>query len=109
MFSNPLIRSVDDTIYPDIDEDSLGISSWFKVGMYNYYYNGIEVILKLKECIIDIDWNWDIVEYDDKELKEKYEVEKVYEIGRIPYDNIIEYDLDGDEFITYLIYFVILV
>jgi hypothetical protein len=96
--SEVLIRSIDDTFYPEYDEDALGISSWFKAEVYNFYYNGLEVILGLKKCIIDENWNWDVVDQDDTERKEKYEVIKAYEIGRIPYDNIIEYDLDGDEF-----------
>lgn len=96
--SEVLIRSIDDTTYPEFDEDILGISSWFKVEVYDFYYNGLEVIIGLKECIIDENFNWDIVEYDDTKRKEKYDVNKIYEIGRIPYDNIIEYDLDGDEF-----------
>lgn len=93
-----LVRSIDDVVYPEVDEDSLGISSWFKVGTHNFYHNGLEVELELKECIIDDDRNWDVVEYDDKKRKEKYDVVKVYEVGRIPYENIIEYDLYGDEF-----------
>ncbi|SDF09002.1 Restriction endonuclease [Halanaerobium congolense] len=70
-YSEVLIRSIDDTSYPEVEKDNLGISSWFKVEIYNFYYNGLEVILNLKKCIIDENWNWDVVEYDDTERKKK--------------------------------------
>lgn len=98
MHSESIIHSIDDTVYPDIDEYSIGISSWFKVELYNFYYNGLEVIIGLEECILDEEGYWDIVEYDDIHRKEKYRTKKVYVIGRIPYENIIDYDLYGDDY-----------
>lgn len=96
--SESIIHSIDDFAYPDIDENSIGISSWFKIELYDFYFNGLEVILAVEECIIDEQGYWDIVEYNDNLRKNNYETRHALVIGRIPYENIIDYDFDGDEF-----------
>lgn len=96
--SEIIVRSIDDFLYPGIDDEAVGISSWFKVEMYNFYHNGIEVILSIKGVLINDDDEWDIVESNDQQRKDKYRSYKSFEIGRIPYENIIDYELDGDEY-----------
>jgi len=93
-----IIHSINDTIYPGIDEDSVGISSWFKVAPYNFYHNGLEVILSQREAIFDEGGNWDIIGYEEPDRKGNYTKRYVWVIGRIPYENMIEYDLEGDEY-----------
>lgn len=97
-FSEAIIHSVDDYAYPKADEKAVGISGWFKVELYNFYYNGLEVILSIEKYIMDSEGYWDIVHYDDKMRLEKYQSNTAYVVGRIPYENIVEYDLDGDGF-----------
>ncbi|MGE5630667.1 MAG: hypothetical protein ACM3TR_06145 [Caulobacteraceae bacterium] len=97
-YSKAIIHSIDDIFYPDSDPNSVGISSWFKVELYNFYHNGIEVIIGIEEFIMDKDGYWDLVEYRDTKRKEKYPAKHTYVVGRIPYDNIIEYDLSGDNY-----------
>jgi len=99
--SNFLIRSINDMVYPDIDENQKGISSWFRVETYDFYHNGLEIITGIREIIMDEDRNWDLVDYYDNTKKEEYTLVKAYEIGRIPYENIIEYDLSGDEYYNF--------
>jgi hypothetical protein len=48
--------------------------------------------------IVDGDGNWDILGYDELGRKGTYAKQYVWAIGRIPYENIIEYDLEGDEY-----------
>ncbi len=95
-YSELLIRSIDDRFYPEIDEDSFGISSWFKVEPYDFYHNGIEVVIGVEECIFNDNGNWDLVGRNDTTMREKYRCKHVYVVGRIPYENIVDYDMDGD-------------
>ena len=76
----------------------MGISGWFRVELYNFYFNGLEVIIGIEKAIIDGEGYWDIVHYDDESSLDKYQSSKVYVVGRIPFENIVEYDLDGDDF-----------
>jgi hypothetical protein len=96
-FSEAIIHSVDDYSYPKADE-TMGISGWFKVELYNFYYNGIEVIIGIEKYISDSEGYWDIAQYDDITRLEKYDSYAAYAVGRIPYENIVEYDLSGDDF-----------
>jgi hypothetical protein len=95
--SEVIIRSIDDTSYPEID-DSPGISGWFKLEVYDFYHNGIKFILRIHSGIIDNEGNWKIIDdnnnYDPNAFKEI----KIWQLGRIPWRNIIHYDLKGDEY-----------
>lgn len=96
-----LIRSIMDKTYPDQNYLNDGILGWFKVESHNFYHNGIEVILSIREAIINSDKKWDIVYHDDPRKKEEYKSFNVVEIGRIPYENIVAYDIDGDEYYNF--------
>lgn len=97
-YSEVLIRSIDDNLYPEVDENHIGISPWFKVELYNFYHNGIEVILRVVPGIFDKNGNWDVIHNAKPEVKKGYSEENLFMIGRIPYENIIDYDLEGDEY-----------
>jgi hypothetical protein len=92
-----LIRSLDDTVYPDRDE-SPGISSWFRVEPFDFYHNGIEVILTIQYALFDADGYWRPELYGETLDLEHYKRVKVWVIGRIPFRNIRAYDADGDEY-----------
>ena len=91
-----IVRNMDNDIYPEIDDDKIGISDWFKLEIYNLYHNGIEFYLHQSELIIDENDNWDIVKDRNDERKNRYSSLKVNTVGRIPYSNIIEYEFEGD-------------
>ena len=97
-YNEAIIHSIDDDKYPKVDNKNYGISSWYKVEIYNFYHNGIEVIIGAKKCVIFDEWYWDIIEDDDSVDNEKFKIDIAYEVGRIPFENIIAYDIDGDEF-----------
>ncbi len=97
-FSSVIIHSIDDTSYPEVEQKGEKISSWFKLHPYNFYFNGIEFILFVESVIIDQDGNWSLIQYDENFDKNVYEQINVYRIGRIPYRNIVDYDLEGDEY-----------
>ena len=94
--SNVVIRSLDDRVYPEIDETP-GISSWFRLEPFDFYHNGLEVILNLRHGVIDSAGRWDFVEYGVEVDAELFREIKVWVIGQIPFHFIRAYDLDGDE------------
>ena len=94
--SEVLIRSIYDKNYPDNPIDFPG---YFKAEVYNWYHNGIEVSaypygvnaklrrLKAGACINSEDpHDYEIVEC------------RLDVMGCIPFESIIEYDMDGDEY-----------
>ena len=46
--NNFIIRSIDDVYYPNYDFRENTISSWFKVEPFDFYYNGLEIILSVE-------------------------------------------------------------
>lgn len=98
------IRSIDDTSYPDVDVSSIGISSWFKTYFYDLYHNGIEFWLDVgKGTIVIIDGNgyWEPVScYDERINNSQFKVVDAMLIGRIPYHNIVDFIVDGDEYFS---------
>lgn len=79
--------------YPDIDENSKGISPWFRVGLMGTYHRGILVGLRWDTLTLEND-NW---RYTDHRAGEEGDI-KVILIGYIPYENIEEVDWEGDEY-----------
>ncbi|MHC1782323.1 MAG: restriction endonuclease [Anaerolineaceae bacterium] len=98
MNSKFVIHSIDDSTYPNVIENSVGLSSWFVVEPYDFYFNGIEVVLGMIEVLIDNDGRWAQYKIDETYDGQKYTKINVFHIGRIPYKNIIEYDNEGDEY-----------
>lgn len=94
-----IIRAVDDKSYPSVDESpGPGISGWFKVELYDFYHNGVEVILNLQRGLVDKRGNWKIIHHDATYDAKEYEEIKVWTLGRIPWRNIRECDPPGDEY-----------
>ncbi|MDB5228059.1 MAG: hypothetical protein JWN78_2252 [Bacteroidota bacterium] len=100
-YRNVIIRSVDDTHWPNVDEAERGrISTWFKGEFWDFYENGIELVTMGGHAIFDKDGSWDILKWpeDNRESNEKYK--KVYFTSflRIPYEFIVDYDMDPDAY-----------
>jgi hypothetical protein len=104
-----IVRSIDDERYPEVDAEPEGrISSWFKAEFGGHYHNGVELILSIREVIADPDGRWAFVEYSEEAVRNggaetsfdasRYELVKVFTVGRIPFRNIVEVDEDGDEY-----------
>jgi hypothetical protein len=100
-YRNALIRSVDDKKWPEVDEDpSTGISSWFKGEFWDFYDNGIELISQGGRIIFDKEGCWDILnwENDDREHNQNYQTVNYHDYLRIPYDYIVQYDMETDPY-----------
>lgn len=102
--SEVIIRSVDDTTYPERAESkSNPISPWFKINFYEKTNRGIEFWLNGVSgtmVIMDSNGYWEpLIDYYDKRKENpKYQIHYAKRIGLIPYYNIVEINKDGDEF-----------
>lgn len=93
-----IIKRSTQTDYPEANETPKGqISSWFRVNLWDYYHNGIELIVSPNFRIIkDEEGNWDMLELGDQR-QEAYSISKsILLIGQIPYSNIVDIDFEGD-------------
>lgn len=97
-YSEAIIHSIDDDSYPGSDDQSYGISGWFKLELWDFYHNGLEFVINIDEGIIDNEGNWAIIKYNQKYDELKYKKIKMFRIARIPFRNIVEYDTLGDEY-----------
>lgn len=80
--------------YPEVDEKGKGISSWFRVGVLGLYHRGVQVGLRYEGIKFDEKHkSWRLCKPKD----EKPDLVALI-IGRIPFDNIVEVDWDGDEY-----------
>lgn len=95
-----IIHRVDDTTYPNSDETP-GISGWFKLEVFDFYFNGIEGILNIEYVAVsEFTRSWSTLpEAREKEIfPHGFWPVKVFKTGRIPWRNIRHYDLRGDEY-----------
>jgi len=93
-----IIHSVDDTSYPDASPPTARLSGWFKVELFDFYHNGLEVIVGIEYAIVDEGDRWSLIDAKQEFDKSLFEKVKVYRIGCVPFRNIVEYDIDGDEY-----------
>jgi len=95
-----IVHRVDDTTYPNVDQ-APGISGWFKLEVFDFYFNGIEGILNIEYVVVsEFTRSWSTLpEARAKEIfRHGFWPVKVFKTGRIPWRNIRHYDLRGDEY-----------
>ena len=56
------------------------------------------MILALQKGIADSMGRWKLIKYDERFNATRLREIKVWELGRIPWRNIREYDMNGDEY-----------
>ncbi len=93
-----IIRSIEDTAYPDMGKVVHGISSCFKVELCDLYHGGIEFLLRVRGAIADAQGNWALVPSHQRIELPGYSYFNVFFVGRLPYRNIVEIDPGGDEY-----------
>ncbi|MEZ4939562.1 MAG: SMEK domain-containing protein [Saprospiraceae bacterium] len=101
-YYNVIIRSVDDTSFPNGDETESGnISSWFKGEFWDFYDNGLELVSNGYYAIFDKNGSWDILDWkgDERENNPIYKKVSFHSFLRIPYDFIVDYDMEPDNYI----------
>jgi hypothetical protein len=92
-----ILHDVEDSLYPDADPDRAP-SGWMKLEMFDLYFGGIEVILNGSQGLIDGNGNWCTIKYGDEFDTSRFRVITVWAIGRLPYDCIVDYDMDTDDY-----------
>ncbi len=92
--SEVLIRSIDDTDYPMNTLLEKDFTGYFKAEVYSFYHNGLMVIIGVRKIKIKQYKDIDEDEFMIKEIA-------ALEIGYLPFDNIIDYDYEGDEYYMY--------
>lgn len=92
-----IIRSIGDESYPEPHEQTR-MSSWFKAEVWNFYFNGLEVIICPEAGVTNKTGQRAIVEYNQEYDDSDYNKIMLIRVGRIPWRNIVEYDLLGDEY-----------
>lgn len=91
-YSEVIIRSIYDKAYPEdntlLNNDGTG---YYKAEVYDFYHNG----LLARAFPYDQDIIVKVEDYNGNVREKKVRVET---LGCIPFENIIEYDFDGDEY-----------
>lgn len=95
--SEVLIRSVEDKTYPEL-QDLVSLGAWFKVEVWDFYHNGLEVIIWPQAGVVDKHGRWAVVEPGQEYDASKYQEVTLVRAGRIPWRNIVDYDLSGDRY-----------
>lgn len=94
--SRMLLRQFDDKQYPDTnDPNSFGVYPWYRVEIFKLYHNGLSFITSTKTIQIFEDNTWDFV---NENLDKSTRIVTVYEISEIHFSDIVEYDINGDEY-----------
>ena len=98
--SEVIVHHIDDRTYPNVN-DGVGISGWFKLEVLDFYHGGLEGILDLQHIFRDSETaKWCLISFERS--KESYPSRllrgKVFITGRIPWRDILYYDMRGDEY-----------
>jgi hypothetical protein len=94
-----IVHSIDDASYPNVDSrDEVGISGWFRLELWDFYFNGLEFVIGVDHGIIDDEGNWAMLEQEAEWDRGRFREINLYRLARIPYENIVEVDVEGDEY-----------
>lgn len=96
--SKVIIHSIDDNTYPSAEAKETGISGWFKLELWDFYYNGIEFVARIEYAVVDSEGRWSLLEYNQRFDESKYKKIKLFHLLRIPFRNIVDFDSIGDEY-----------
>jgi hypothetical protein len=95
--SKLVVRSLNDTKYPEVDADPpSGISSWLVLGPYDFYHGGLMVILGIRLVVTAEGGHWAYINEDLDVRELRPGMGKAWVLGEIPWRNIREIDDAGD-------------
>jgi len=96
--SQIIIHSIDDSVYPSVTDENDGISGWFKLKLWGFYYNGLEFILSIDSGLLDKDGYWTVINYNQSFDTSRHQKIELFKIAQIPFQNIVDIDKAGDEY-----------
>jgi hypothetical protein len=77
-----------------------GISGWFLLEVLDFYHGGLECIIGMEVALIDTEtrkWSF-LSDHQNKfSFPPRFSKEKVFRSVRIPWRNILHYDMSGDQ------------
>lgn len=94
--SKMLLRAFDGNQYPDSNEpNKYNEYSWFAAEIKSQYHSGLEFVYGIEELAVLDNNKWDF----SKNIKgENLFKVKVYRVGQLNFSDIVDYDLNGDEY-----------
>lgn len=109
IYNSLIIRSIEDTAYPNFDDDERNpISTWYKAQIHDTYEYGIEMMITSSfDIVVNTKEEWNFLNGRDMQnlpLGLKYIRATV--LQRIPYDYIIKLDMNVDPIFGYPTLFV---
>ena len=94
--SRMILRAFDGIQYPHENEpDEFGEYSWFRAEIKSLYHKGMEFTIGIEAIQIFEDYTWDLVTYGNRPTGDLVKVAKV---GQINFADIVDYDIEGDEY-----------
>jgi len=94
--SSMILRAFDDNQYPyENNPNEFKEYSWFRAEIKSLYHKGMEFVIGIEAIHVFEDYTWDFVPPEDVLTGDLIKVGKV---GQINFDDIVDYDLDGDEY-----------
>ncbi|MEP5341037.1 MAG: SMEK domain-containing protein [Algibacter sp.] len=100
LYHEIIIRSSKDISFPNSDDlTKSGSSSWFKIGLWDFYENGLELqAFGGERIIMDENGYWEILEDSNDSRIEKYKLLRCSIFLKVPFNYIIKYDMEVDPF-----------
>ncbi len=93
--SEMMMHSIDDTKYPDHEKNKEGKYQWFKVEIESKSYKGLEFVTGIEYIYVDNNLLW--TDKMPSNLNDYTKI-KAAKIGIVAYEDIVDYDLRGDEY-----------
>jgi hypothetical protein len=98
--SEVIIHRLENDCYPEMDGRT-GISSWFKVELFDFYHGGLVVILDIERGVISDGEYWAIIPHGADFDRTHFREIGIWKLGKIPFRNIRHHDLAGDEYYNF--------
>jgi len=98
---NIIIHSIDDMSYGldgDMPSNELGYSGWFKLTIWDLYHDGLKAIVAIDYGVLGSEGNWALLAYGQEYNRQKYVKIKMFRLGCVPFQNIVDFDSYCDEY-----------
>ena len=92
--SKMILHSINDKHYPEHEKNAEGEYQWFGAEIKGLSHKGLEFITSIEEIYVNENFQWTHVEPKNEKQFVKVKVAKV---SIIDFDDIVDYDLKGDE------------
>ena len=66
--------------------------------IWDFYHNGLEFIIGIDYGVMDSEGHWSVIKYNQSFDETKFKLIKMFCLARIPFGNIVDVDLIGDEY-----------